>query len=65
MANSMKELSGLKSVMSNVYGSLANSSEAMSRNASQRTVDGNSSSNANKSDSYNFADMFRGSTFVI
>ncbi|OJD66205.1 tape measure protein [Bacillus sp. N35-10-4] len=65
MANSMKELSGLKSVMSNVYGSMANSSEAMSRNASQRTVDGNSSSNANKSDSYNFADMFRGSTFVI
>ncbi|PEM49105.1 tape measure protein [Bacillus wiedmannii] len=65
MANSMKELSGLKSVMSNVYGSLANSSEAMSRNASQRTVDGNSSSNANKSDSYNFADMFRGSTFVV
>ncbi|PGM03813.1 tape measure protein [Bacillus thuringiensis] len=65
MASSMKELSGLKSVMSNVYGSLANSSEAMSRNASQRTVDGNSSSNANKSDSYNFADMFRGSTFVI
>ncbi|KXY76023.1 tape measure protein [Bacillus cereus] len=65
MANSMKELSGLKSVMSNVYGSLANSSEAMSRNASQRTGDGNSSSNANKSDSYNFADMFRGSTFVI
>ncbi|PEB86077.1 tape measure protein [Bacillus thuringiensis] len=65
MANSMKELSGLKSVMSNVYGSLANSSEAMSRNASQRIVDGNSSSNANKSDSYNFADMFRGSTFVI
>ncbi len=65
MANSMKELSGLKSVMSNVYGSLANSSEAMSRNANQRTVDGNSSSNANKSDSYNFADMFRGSTFVI
>lgn len=65
MASSMKELSGLKSVMSNVYGSLANSSEAMSRNASQRNVDGNSSSNANKSDSYNFADMFRGSTFVI
>ncbi|PER85875.1 tape measure protein [Bacillus thuringiensis] len=65
MASSMKELSGLKSVMSNVYGSLANSSEAMSRNASQRTGDGNSSSNANKSDSYNFADMFRGSTFVI
>ncbi|WP_257127605.1 hypothetical protein [Bacillus sp. AFS094611] len=28
-------------------------------------MDGNSSSNANKSDSYNFADMFRGSTFVI
>ncbi|PRT29454.1 tape measure protein [Bacillus thuringiensis] len=65
MASSMKELSGLKSVMSNVYGSLANSSEAMSRNAIQRTGDGNSSSNANKSDSYNFADMFRGSTFVI
>ncbi|MDA1914997.1 tape measure protein [Bacillus cereus] len=65
MASSMKELSGLKSVMSNVYGSLANSSEAMSRNASQRNGDGNSSSNANKSDSYNFADMFRGSTFVI
>ncbi|PFF00488.1 tape measure protein [Bacillus thuringiensis] len=65
MASSMKELSGLKSVMSNVYGSLANSSEAINKNASQRTVDGNSSSNANKSDSYNFADMFRGSTFVI
>ncbi|PGB25403.1 tape measure protein [Bacillus toyonensis] len=65
MASSMKELSGLKSVMSNVYGSLANSSEAMSRNASQRTADDNSSSNANKSDSYNLADMFRGSTFVI
>ncbi|MBH0323377.1 tape measure protein [Bacillus cereus] len=65
MANSMKELSGLKSVMSNVYGSMANSTEAMSRNASQRNGDGNSSSNANKSDSYNFADMFRGSTFVI
>lgn len=65
MASSMKELSGLKSVMSNVYGSMANSSQAMSRNASQSSVDGNSSSNANKSDSYNFADMFRGSTFVI
>lgn len=65
MASSMKELSGLKSVMSNVYGSLANSTQAMSQNASQRSVDGNSSSNANKSDSYNFADMFRGSTFVI
>ncbi len=65
MASSMKELSGLKSVMSNVYGSMANSTEAMSRNASQRNGDGNSSSNANKSDSYNFADMFRGSTFVI
>ncbi|MED1559322.1 tape measure protein [Bacillus paramycoides] len=65
MASSMKELSGLKSVMSNVYGSMASSSQAISRNASQRTVDGNSSSNANKSDSYNFADMFRGSTFVI
>ncbi|OUB16752.1 tape measure protein [[Bacillus thuringiensis] serovar konkukian] len=65
MASSMKELSGLKSVMSNVYGSMASSSQAMSRNASQSTVDGNSSSNANKSDSYNFADMFRGSTFVV
>ncbi|HFJ9281571.1 TPA: tape measure protein [Bacillus cereus] len=65
MASSMKELSGLKSVMSNVYGSMANSTETMSRNASQRNRDGNSSSNANKSDSYNFADMFRGSTFVI
>ncbi|HDR6318320.1 TPA: tape measure protein [Bacillus thuringiensis] len=65
MASSMKELSGLKSVMSNVYGSMANSSQAMNRNASQSNVDGNSSSNANKSDSYNFADMFRGSTFVI
>ncbi|HIE8455432.1 TPA: tape measure protein [Bacillus cereus] len=65
MASSMKELSGLKSVMSNVYGSMASSSQAMSRNASQRTAEGNSSSNANKSDSYNFADMFRGSTFVV
>jgi phage-related minor tail protein len=65
MASSMKELSGLKSVMSNVYGSMANSSQAMNRNASKSNVDGNSSSNANKSDSYNFADMFRGSTFVI
>ncbi|UNK35311.1 tape measure protein [Bacillus sp. N5-665] len=65
MASSMKELAGLKSVMSNVYGSMASSTQAMSRNASQSAVDGNSSSNANKSDSYNFADMFRGSTFVI
>lgn len=65
MASSMKELSGLKSVMSNVYGSMSSSTQAMSRNASQSNVDGNSSSNANKSDSYNLADMFRGSTFVI
>ncbi|PGZ44823.1 tape measure protein [Bacillus anthracis] len=65
MASAMKELSGLKSVMSNVYGSMANSSEAMSRNASQRNGNDNSSSNANKSDLYNFADMFRGSTFVV
>ncbi|MGF2618687.1 tape measure protein [Bacillus cereus] len=64
MASSMKELSGLKSVMSNVYGSMASSSQAMSRNASPRSVEGNTSkSNANVS--YNLADMFRGSTFVI
>lgn len=65
MANSMKELSGLKSVISNVYDSMASSTQAMNRNASQRNGEGNSSSSANKSDSYNFADMFRGSTFVI
>ncbi|MDO3374689.1 tape measure protein [Bacillus paranthracis] len=64
MANSMKELSGLKSVINNVYDSMASSSQAMNRNAAANT-DGGSSTNASKSDSYNFADMFRGSTFVI
>ncbi|WP_242309237.1 tape measure protein [Bacillus cereus group sp. BfR-BA-01524] len=64
MASSMKELSGLKSVMSNVYGSMANSTEAMSRNASQRTLDGNSS-NSSGNISYNFERMFEGATFPI
>ncbi|RAN68713.1 tape measure protein [Bacillus sp. SRB_8] len=64
MASSMKELSGLKSVMSNVYGSMANSSQAMSRNASQSNVDGNSS-NSNGNISYNFERMFEGATFPI
>ncbi|MDZ4567460.1 replication protein [Bacillus cereus] len=64
MASSMKELSGLKSVISNVYGSMASSTQAMSRNASQSNVDGNSS-NSNGSISYNFERMFEGATFPI
>ncbi|MCC2370492.1 tape measure protein, partial [Bacillus cereus] len=64
MASSMKELSGLKSVISNVYGSMASSTQAMSRNASQSNVDGNSS-NSNGNISYNFERMFEGATFPI
>ncbi|HFR4221956.1 TPA: tape measure protein [Bacillus cereus] len=64
MASSMKELSGLKSVMSNVYGSMASSTQAMSQSASQSSADGNSN-NSNGNISYNFERMFEGATFPI
>ncbi|PFD10677.1 tape measure protein, partial [Bacillus thuringiensis] len=64
MASSMKELSGLKSVMSNVYGSMASSTQAMSQSASQSGADGNSN-NSNGNISYNFERMFEGATFRI
>ncbi|MFJ8365856.1 tape measure protein [Bacillus cereus] len=64
MASSMKELSGLKSVMSNVYGSMASSIQAMSQSASQSSADGNSN-NSNGNISYNFERMFEGATFPI
>ncbi|PER62417.1 tape measure protein [Bacillus cereus] len=64
MASSMKELSGLKSVMSNVYGSMASSTQAMSQSASQSGADGNSN-NSNGNISYNFERMFEGATFPI
>ncbi|PFL33688.1 tape measure protein [Bacillus cereus] len=60
MASSMKELSGLKSVMSNVYGSMASSTQAMS----QSSADGNSA-NSNGNILYNFERMFEGATFPI
>lgn len=65
MANSMNQLAGLRSVMSGVYSSMANSTQAMNRNTTPSTVEGSSSSKSNDMNSYNFADMFRGSTFVV
>ncbi|HHT7172082.1 TPA: replication protein [Bacillus cereus] len=65
MASSMNQLAGLKGVMSGVYKSLANSSQAMARNTTASTVEGKSSSNSNGNISYNFAEMFKGSSFVI
>ncbi|MGI0533072.1 tape measure protein [Bacillus pfraonensis] len=64
MASSLNQLSDLKGVMSGVYSSLSNSSQAMNRNTTQSTVDGNSSK-SNGNISYNFAEMFKGSSFVI
>lgn len=65
MSSSMNQLADLKGVMSGVFSSLANSSQAMNRNTTQPTVDGNASSQSNGAISYNFAEMFKGSTFVI
>jgi len=65
MVSSMNQLADLKGVMSGVFSSLANSTQAMNRNTTQQTVDGNASSQSNGAISYNFADMLRGSTFVI
>lgn len=65
MASSMNQLADLKGVMSGVFSSLANSSQAMNRNTTQQTVDRNASSQSNGTISYNFADMLRGSTFVV
>ncbi|PGK02534.1 tape measure protein [Bacillus anthracis] len=65
MSSSMNQLSDLKGVMSGVFSSLANSTQAMNRNTTQQTVDGNASSQSNGSVAYNFAEMFKGSTFVI
>ncbi|WP_336992921.1 replication protein [Bacillus toyonensis] len=65
MASSMNQLADLKGVMSGVFSSLANSSQAMNRNTAQKTADGSASSQSNGAIAYNFAEMFRGSTFVV
>nr|WP_235674889.1 tape measure protein [Bacillus mycoides] len=65
MASSMNQLADLKGVMSGVFSSLANSSQAMNRNTTQKTVDGNASSQSNGNISYNFERMFEGATFPI
>ncbi|MBG9839820.1 MULTISPECIES: replication protein [Bacillus cereus group] len=65
MSSSMNQLADLKGVMSGVFSSLANSTQAMNKNTTHQTVDGNASSQSSGAIAYNFAEMFKGSTFVV
>ncbi|PFE56012.1 tape measure protein [Bacillus cereus] len=65
MANSMNQLADLKGVMSGVYRSMSNSSQALKGNTNKQSVEGDKASQSGDINSYNFADMFRGSTFVV
>ncbi|PFI17456.1 tape measure protein [Bacillus cereus] len=65
MASSMNQLADLKGVMSGVYRSMSNSSQALKGNANNSSVEGNTAKQSGDIISYNFADMLRGSTFVV
>ncbi|EJR56208.1 hypothetical protein IIM_01300 [Bacillus cereus VD107] len=65
MASSMNQLADLKGVMSGVYRSMSNSSQALKGNTNNPSVEGNTAKQLGEVNSYNFADMFRGSTLVI
>ncbi|EEK75205.1 Prophage LambdaBa04, tape measure protein [Bacillus mycoides] len=65
MASSMNQLSDLKGVMSGVYRSMSNSSQALKDNTNNSSVEGNTGKQSGDIISYNFADMLRGSTFVV
>ncbi|WP_029952957.1 hypothetical protein [Bacillus sp. H1a] len=65
MANSMNQLADLKGVMSGVYRSMSNSSQALKGNTNNNSVEGNTAKQSGDIISYNFADMLRGSTFVV
>lgn len=65
MASSMNQLADLKGVMSGVYRSMANSSQVLKANTNNSSVEGNAAKQSGDIISYNFADMLRGSTFVV